>query len=176
MLIIIILAIVLIAIIWAVAAVNNFKRLDIKTEEALSGIEVALEKRYDMLTKLRDAAKGYMQHETELFTRVISLRKGMGLDDLSSADREMSGMTRELFAVAESYPELRSSEVFSELTEGIRDAEDHLQAARRVYNSNVSAYNTAIAMFPASLLAGGRKEKPFYEAPEEKHEDVRMSF
>ena len=75
-------------------------------------------------------------------------------------------------AVAENYPELRSSDVFAELQRGIRDAEEHLQAARRLYNSNVTAYNTAIAMFPAKLLAGSRRPKEFFAADASKLEDV----
>ena len=76
----------------------------------------------------------------------------------------------------EGYPELRSSEVFVELQRGIRDAEEHLQAARRLYNANVTAYNTEIAMFPAKLLAGGRQPKEFFAAEEGKREDVKMEF
>ena len=117
-----------------------------------------------------------MQHETETFTKVIELRKGMSVKDLSARDAEMSELSGRLFAVAESYPELRSSEVFTELSEGIRDAEEHLQAARRVYNANVREYNTAIVMFPAKLLADGRTPKDFYEAEEPKHQDVKISF
>ena len=176
---IIVLAAVLIAAvaaIWAISTVNGFKRLEIKVDEALSGIEVALEKRYDMLTKLIDTAKGYMKHETETFTDVIELRNGMSVKDLSARDREMSELSGRLFAVAENYPELRSSEVFKELSEGIRDAEEHLQAARRVYNSNVREYNTDIAMFPAKLLADGRAPKDFYEAEEIKRQDVSIDF
>ena len=174
--VIVLLAVAAIAAIWAISTVNSFKRLEIKVDEALSGIEVALEKRYDMLTKLMDTAKGYMQHETETFTKVIELRKGMSVKDLSARDAEMSELSGRLFAVAESYPELRSSEVFTELSEGIRDAEEHLQAARRVYNANVREYNTAIVMFPAKLLADGRTPKDFYEAEEPKHQDVKISF
>jgi len=77
---------------------------------------------------------------------------------------------------AESYPELKSGEVFRQLQAGIADAEEHLQAARRVYNANVAAYNTSIVMFPASLLAGGRTAKEFFEAESHKREDVKMSF
>ena len=171
-----IVAVVLIIVIWLVATTNNFKRLEIKIEEARSGIEVALEKRYDMLTKMLDTAKGYAKHETETLNKVINLRKGMSLKDLAQSDEEMTRMQGSLLALAENYPELKSSEVFVELQDGIRDAEEHLQAARRVYNSNVSAYNTAIVMFPASLLAGGRSAKEFYEADEAKHADVKMQF
>ena len=181
--------VIVLAILWVISTINGFKRREIKIEEALSGIEVALTKRYDMLTKLLDTAKGFMEHESDLFSRVVSLRHGMSVGEMGQADREMSELTgrgqadREmseltgrLFAVAENYPELRSSEVFLELQRGIRDAEEHLQAARRLYNANVSSYNIAIAMFPAKLLAKGHSPKEFYDADDEKREDVKMRF
>ncbi|MCD8239443.1 MAG: LemA family protein [Clostridiales bacterium] len=173
---IVIIAVIVLAALWAVLTTNNFKRMEIKVNEGLSGIEVALEKRYDLLTKLLDAAKGYMTHEKEVFTDVIALRKGMSVDELGEAERQINRMSSDLLAVAENYPQLRSSDVFTELMGGIKDAEEHLQAARRLYNSNVSAFNTAIAMFPASLLAGGRSAKKFFEAADEKKKDVKMSF
>ncbi|MCC8013979.1 MAG: LemA family protein [Eubacterium sp.] len=173
---IVIIAVIVLAALWVILTTNNFKRMEIKVNEGLSGIEVALEKRYDLLTKLLDAAKGYMTHEKDVFTRVIALRKGMSVDELGEAERQINQLSSDIFAVAENYPELRSSQVFTELMGGIKDAEEHLQAARRLYNSNVSAFNTAIAMFPASLLAGGRSAKKFFEAAEEKKKDVKMSF
>ncbi len=172
----VILAIVVIALLWAVTTANGFKKKEIKIQESLSGIEVALTKRYDLLTKLLDTAKGYMSHEKEVYSEVIRLRKGMSVGELSEAEAQMSKMSGRLFAVAESYPELKSGEVFRQLQSGIADAEEHLQAARRVYNANVAAYNTAIVMFPASLLAGGRTAKEFFEAESHKREDVKMSF
>ena len=78
--------------------------------------------------------------------------------------------------MAENYPELRSSNVFVELQRGIRDAEEHLQAARRLYNSSITAYNTAIVMFQAKLLAGSRQPKEFFAADASKREDVKMMF
>ena len=68
--------IIVLAILWVISTINGFKRREIKIEEALSGIEVALTKRYDMLTKLLDTAKGFMEHESDLFSRVVSLRHG----------------------------------------------------------------------------------------------------
>ncbi len=173
---IIIIAIVVIAVVWAISTVNGFTRKEIKIEESRSGIEVALTKRYDMLVKLLDTAKGYMQHETDLFTKVIQLRQGMSVDEMGKADQEMNEISGRLFAVAENYPELRSNEVFEEMQRGIRDAEEHLQAARRLYNANVSSYNVAISVFPASLLAKGRTPKEFFEADENKREDVKMTI
>ena len=170
---IILIILLVLAVLWAISTTNGFKRKEIKIDEALSGIEVALTKRYDTLTKLLDTSKGFMEHESELFTDVISLRS---VNEMGKADREMGELTGRLFAVAENYPELRSSEVFMELQRGIRDAEEHLQAARRLYNANVSRYNTAIAVFPASLLAKGRSPKEFYDADDAKLGDVKMQF
>ena len=173
--IIVLVVLVLIAF-WCISTTNGFKKKEIRVQEGLSGVEVALTKRYDMLTKMLDTAKGYMAHETGLFEKVISLRRGMSVAELNDAQQQMDALSGRLFAVAEGYPELRSSEVFVELQRGIRDAEEHLQAARRLYNTSVTAYNTAIAMFPARLLAGGRQPKEFFAAEEHKREDVKMAF
>ena len=176
MIFLILLLIVLITVLWAVKASNNIKRMEIKVDEAFSGIEVALTKRYDMLTKMLDVCKGFMKHESELFSKVISLRQGMSLGEMGEADREMGELTGRLFAVAENYPELRSAQVFAELQQGVRDAEEHLQAARRLYNASVSSYNAAIAVFPDSLLARGRSPREFFEAEDAKREDVKVQF
>ena len=152
------------------------RKKEIRVQEGLSGIEVALTKRYDMLTKMLDTAKGYMAHESELFTKVIELRRGMSVAEMNDAQQQMDALSGRFFAVSENYSALRSSEVFAELQRGIRDTEEHLQAARRLYNSNVTAYNTAIAMFPAKILAGSRQPKEFFAAEEDKREDVKMTF
>ena len=176
MIFLVLILVILAAVLWTVKASNNIKRMEIKVDEAFSGIEVALTKRYDMLTKMLDVCKGFMEHESELFSKVISLRKGMSLGEMGKADREMGELTGRLFAVVENYPELRSAQVFTELQQGIRDAEEHLQAARRLYNASVSRYNTAIAVFPDSLLARGRSPREFFEAEDAKREDVKMQF
>lgn len=176
MIFLILLLIVLIAVVWAVKTSNNIKRMEIKVDEAFSGIEVALTKRYDMLTKMLDVCRGFMKHESELFSKVISLRRGMSLGEMGEADREMGELTGRLFAVAENYPELHSAQVFAELQQGVRDAEEHLQAARRLYNASVSSYNAAIAVFPDSLLARGRSPREFFEAEDAKREDVKVQF
>ena len=161
---------------WCIRTVNGFKKKEIRVQEGLSGVEVALTKRFDMLTKMLDTAKGYMAHESELFTKVIELRRGMSVAEMNDAQQQMDALSGRFFAVAENYPALRSSEVFAELQRGIRDAEEHLQAARRLYNSNVTAYNTAIAMFSAKILAGSHQPKEFFAADAGKREDVKMSF
>lgn len=174
--VIVILVVILVIAIWCINTVNGFKKKEIRVQEGLSGVEVALTKRYDMLTKMLDTAKGYMAHENELFAKVIELRRGMSVAEMNAAAQQMDTLSGKFFAVAEGYPELRSSDVFVELQRGIRDAEEHLQAARRLYNTSVTSYNTAIAMFPAKLLAGPRQPKEFFVAEASKREDVKLSF
>lgn len=170
--------IVFITFSWWVKTGNKLKRLDIKVSEALSGIEVALTKRYDMLTKMLDVAKGYKQHESEMFTEVIKLRKGMSVSELQGEAVKLDKLASSISVVAEAYPELRSSEVFVELQAGIRDAEEHLQAARRLYNATVTALNTTIVVFPSSIVANAQnaQSREFFEAEEAKRSDVEMKF
>ena len=92
---------------WCIRTVNDFKKKEIRVQEGLSGIEVALTKRYDMLTKMLDTAKGYIGHESELFTKVIELRRGMSIAEMNDAQQQMDTLSGKFFAVAEGYPELR---------------------------------------------------------------------
>ena len=113
--VIVILIVVLAIVFWCIKTVNGFKKKEIRVQEGLSGIEVALTKRYDMLTKMLDTAKGYIGHESELFTKVIELRRGMSIAEMNDAQQQMDALSGRFFAVAENYPELRSSSVFVEL-------------------------------------------------------------
>lgn len=174
----VIVIIVFIPLFWWIGTSNGFKSKKIKIDEALSGIEVALTKRYDMLTKLLDVAKGFAAHENELFTQVIKLRRGMSVEELNQASGQIDALSARINAVAESYPTLRSADIFLELQSGIRDAEAHLQAARRLYNSNVTQFNTAIALFPSSVVSKSQALSPkdFFVAEEGKRADVQMKF
>ena len=106
---VVILIVLALIVVWCIRTVNGFKRKEIRVEEGRSGVEVALTKRYDMLSKMLDTAKGYMAHETELFEKVIALRRGMSIEELNSAQQQIDSLSGRLFAVAEGYPELRSS-------------------------------------------------------------------
>ena len=175
MVIILILAFV---IVYAIGLYNGFIRKMNAVEQARSGIEVALTKRYDMLTKMRDVAKGYAVHEKEVFAQVIAMRRGMSLDEMKTADDSMSKAYSEVMAVVEAYPQLASNQVFKELQISIRDAEDHLQAARRAYNVCVTTYNNAIEMFPSRIIAEyrGCRKAQLFEGSAEKMNDVSMKF
>lgn len=173
-----VLVVVFIIAIWYVSTYNGIKALGIKVDEGLSGIDVALTKRYDTLTKLLDVVKGYQKHEKEILLEVIKLRSGMSMAERNAANTQMDQAAKQINVLAEAYPELKSSNNFIQLQNSIADVEEHLQAARRLYNSNVSAYNTKIVMFPNTVVANamGAKEKEFFEAEEAKRSDVQMSF
>lgn len=163
---------------WIIGTSNRFKVLLVKIKEADSGIDVALMKRYDTLTKLMDVVKSYAKHESELFADVIRMRSGMNADEKSEVSRQMDAMTDRIKVVAEAYPELRSSENYKQLQDAIVEAEDHLQAARRVYNMNVSSFNQSIVMFPASIIANSAHytAQTFFAVEEIKREDVKINL
>ncbi|MDR1642979.1 MAG: LemA family protein [Clostridiales bacterium] len=164
--------------VWAIGASNLFKSLDVKVKEADSGIDVALVKRYDTLVKLMDVVKAHARHEMDVLSHIAKLRTGMGTKEKADLSRQLDVAAERINAVAEAYPELRSSASYKQLQDAILDAEDHLQAARRVYNMNVSAYNQSIVQFPASLIAEATRcqMKEFFEAESHKREDVKINL
>ena len=175
---IIVFGLIILCIIWAVSTGNDFARKNVKIDEALSGIEVALTKRYDTLTKMVDVAKAYARHEVETLTQVISMRRGMSVPELTDSANKMNDVEARLNVLAENYPELRSNTVYEELQKGIRDTEEQLQASRRLYNANVSAFNQKLVTFPSSVIGSmrGYTKRPFFEAEEYKMQDVKMDL
>lgn len=174
----IVLGIVVVLVIAYIAIMNSLRRATVKIDEAESGIDVALTKRYDMLTKMLDVTKAYAQHERDTLSQVIEMRKGMTMQERVAANQQMDALASRINVVAEAYPELRSSENFKQLQMAVADAEEHLQAARRLYNGNVSLYNQALVTFPKSVVANmiGLHRREFFEADAKKREDVTMEF
>lgn len=175
----IIIAVILIGILgWYFSTFNGIKTAELKVSEALSGIDVALTKRYDVLTKMLDTVKAYKAYEKETLTELVRLRAGMSMNERNDANRKMDNLSSEIRLLAENYPELKSSENFIELQKAISDVEEHLQASRRLYNANVTDYNRRIVTFPSSVVAGmmGATQKSFFEADSVKRQDVKMTF
>ncbi|XMB67612.1 LemA family protein [Mycoplasmatota bacterium zrk1] len=164
--------------IWYIGTYNSFRSLGIKIEEALSGIDVALTKRFDTLTKMWDLAKKYMKHEEGTLTKIVELRqKNSGtLKDAQELSDEMTKLQAGLNVVVEQYPDLKSNQTIQEVQQASFNVEEHLQAARRLYNSNVSIYNQKMVMFPSSIVAGiiNATKKDFFEAEASKREDVKF--
>ena len=174
---IIIAVIVVVIIVWLISISNKINRLIVKIKEADSGIDVALTKRYDVLTKMIDVVKGYAKHEEETIFKTIEMRKGMSLSEKETAVKDMNESFKQIQVVAEAYPELKSSENYNTLQLSIADTEEHLQAARRMYNSNVSSLNQLIVTFPSSIIGMKNvKEHSFFEAEEEKKQDVKIDL
>lgn len=175
---IIIIAVIVVILIAIIMMSNALNKALVKIDEADSGIDVALTKRYDVLTKMIDTVKGYAKHEKETLFEVINLRKGMSMAEKNEANTKISDQLGKLQIVAESYPELKSSENYKTLQQSILDVEEHLQAARRLYNANVSTFNQMIVTFPMSIIAGskGLSKKEFFEAEETKKQDVKIDL
>ena len=233
-------AVVVLLIGFYIVLYNRLRRLSVKVEEGRAGMDVALEKRYDMLSEEIEAVKKFLQHEHQVYTEVTAIRAGKDLDEaafqakrslseeavktigetileqqnqmreirqqldwqrgqgdpggegglaehqmsldrklslLASVQQGLTGVTSSINALAEQYPALYSYGSMEHFQRDIFDAEEHLQAARRLYNANVSLYNQKIAAFPYLVVARlhGMKEGKFY-AVEEKKKDFRVQF
>lgn len=173
-----IIVLILIVVIWYISTSNKLNRAVVKIDESLSGIDVALTKRYDVLTKMINVVKSYAKHEQETLFEVIKLRENMSIKEKNEANHLMNENFKKINIVAENYPELKSSENYKTLQQSIADVEEHLQAARRFYNSNVSLYNQLLVSFPTSSVASmkGMTKKDFFEADETKKEDVKIDL
>lgn len=163
---------------WYISTMNRIRALNLKVDEAFSGIDVALTKRYDVLTKQLEVVKAYASHESQVLFETIRMRQGMSIKEKAEVANKMDQVSQQFRLTAEAYPELRSSENYIKLQDSISDVEEHLQAARRLYNANVTAFNTKIVMFPASIVANamGQKSRELFEAEEHKRQDVEMKF
>jgi LemA protein len=140
-----------------------------RCDEAWSGIDVQLKRRHDLIPNLVESVKGYATHERETFEKVTQARseamRASGVEETGKAETALTSALGGLRVVAEQYPELRATENFQQLQRQLSELEDEIQASRRIYNSNVQAYNTRIQQFPASIVAnqGGFSDKPFFE-------------
>jgi len=179
---IVVAAIVIIFIIWIVRLNNKLRTLNEKVNESESGIDVALEKRFDQLTKLLAVTKGYAKHESETLENTIKWRGGNISQATTSEKAELSGqldaVARGINVVVEKYPELKADTMFNNLMSSINDVEEHLQAARRLYNSNVNLLNKQIIIFPNNIIASMLhiEKRDYFEADEKKKEDPKMEF
>lgn len=178
MVLVIIGVLIVIAVIWYIATMNGIRAAGLKVDEADSGIDVALTKRYDVLTKQLAVVKEYASHESKTLFETIRLRSGMTLREKMDAAGKMDEVSKQFGVTLEAYPQLRSSDNFMALQNSITDVEEHLQAARRLYNANATAYNTKIVMFPTSIVAGimGVQQRDLFEAEDYKRQDVEMKF
>jgi len=181
----IILGIVVLLVLWAIYAFNNFVRLTTRVKEAWSDIDVQLKRRYDLIPNLVETVKGYASHESGTLQKVTEMRtRAMNATapaDKAEAENMLSGALKSLFAVSENYPNLKANENFLSLQQELSDTENKIQAARRFYNGVVMELNQAIQMFPGNLIAGigGFKQADFFQlgdADAAAKEPVKVQF
>jgi LemA protein len=180
--IIAVIAILVIAVLYYIAKRNSIIAARNRVDESWSGIDVQLKRRHDLVPNLVETVKGYATHESEVFEKATKARaeamSAQSVGDTARAEQQLSGALTDLRAVAENYPQLRATENFQQLSRNLRELEDEIQAARRIYNSNVQSYNTDIQQFPGSVIAkqGGFGEREFFEIDTAEREPVSVSF
>jgi LemA protein len=179
----IILAVIVLAVVFVISMYNGLIRLKVQTDNAWSDIDVQLKRRYDLIPNLVETVKGYASHEKGTLEGVIAARNRAMSTEGPAAKGEAEGMLasalRQVFALAEAYPQLRAVESFTQLQNTLNQIEDSVQNARRYYNAVVRDFNTKIAVFPSNIVAGMLNFKPreFFEinAPSER-EVPKVSF
>lgn len=146
-----------IVVLWGIFAYNSFVTLINRVKESWADIDVQLKRRYDLIPNLVNTVKGYMTHEAGTFEKVTEARnmamRAGNIAEQGKAENILSGALKSLFAVAESYPNLKANENFLELQRELSDTENKIQAARRFYNTNVRDLNTKIESFPSNMIA-----------------------
>lgn len=168
--------------VYVIATYNSLVVLKTRIQEALSGIDVQLKRRADLIPNLVETVKGYAKHEKEVFENVTKARSALMTADSMHAKAEandmLTGALKSLFAVAEAYPELKANTNFQDLQRQLEDTEDKVAYSRQFYNSNVLDFNAKIQMFPTNIFAGmfGFKEFEFFKADEADRESVKVSF
>ena len=164
--------ILLLLVLFVVGMYNTLITSRNRYRNAFSQIDVQLKRRYDLIPNLMQTVKGYASHEQGVFEKVTAARAqamgAQGMHQKAQAENMLSETLKSLFAVAESYPDLKASVNFLELQRELRDTEDKIQASRRFYNTNVMALNTSLESFPVNLVAPslGFKKEEFFDIDE----------
>lgn len=166
---VLILALIIFLIVFAVLQYNKLIRLNVQVDEAFAQIEVQLKRRSDLIPNLVETVKGYASHEREALEKVVQARaastSASTLPAVAAADGALTNALRGLLAVAEAYPDLKASSNFLQLQEELATTENKVSFARQFYNDNVRNLNTAIKTIPSSFFAGIAKvnKREFYE-------------
>lgn len=170
--------IIALIIIWAIVSYNSLVKLRNKGDEAESAIDAHLKERADLIPNLVETVKGYASHEAETLENAISARNRASGKDRASAENEISGVLGHLFAVAESYPDLKANQNFLDLQRQLSRIEEELRNARKYFNAIVREYNDKIMVFPSSLIASAFHftKRDYYEVDDEDRKRVEVRF
>jgi LemA protein len=165
----IIILIVAAIVVGFVALYNRLVRLRNRTDNSWAQVDVQLKRRYDLIPNLVETVGGYAAHESETFEAVVAARSAAqaahGVDEQGTAENMLTGALRKLFALAESYPDLRASENFQSLQADLGDTENKIAVARQIYNDSTLTYNNAVQTVPTNIVAAIAhfRTRPYFE-------------
>jgi LemA protein len=167
----------------AVAGIyNSIITLKNKCDEAWSDIDTQLKRRYDLIPNLVETVKGYAAHESQTLENVIKARnmamQAGTVQEKENAENMITGALKSLFALSESYPELKANENFMNLQSTLKEIEEHIQLSRRYYNATARDFNIKIEVFPNNIFANmfGFKKRDFFQINADEKENVKVSF
>lgn len=169
-------------LIFIIGQYNVLVSLRNKVRNQWSQIDVLLKRRFDLIPNLVETVKGYAKHEQDTLEKVIEARNKFNAastpEEEMEANNQITGALNKLFALAESYPELKANTNFMDLQGNLKDTEDKIAYARQFYNDAVMKYQNKIEMFPSNIVAGLFRFKPekFFEANEAEKENVKVEF
>ena len=179
----IILGVVVLLILFVVGVYNNLVSLRLRVKNAWAQIDTQLKRRFDLIPNLVETVKGYAKHEEGTLEKVIEARNkytaANSVNDTAAASNELSNCLKSIFALSESYPDLKANENFKALQIELTGTEDKIAFARQFYNDTVQKYNESLAVFPNNLVANmfGFKEEPFFAVTDEaQREAVKVQF
>ena len=178
----VILGIVVLVILLLVVGYNRLVKLRNQVDAAWSQIDVQLRRRYDLIPNLVETVKGYAAHERETLEGVTRARQqaidARGIADQAQAENMLTQALRQLFAVAEAYPDLKANQNFLALQEELTGTEGRIAFSRQFYNDRVLAYDNALEQFPSNVVAGvfNFNQKTYFEAEAGSREPVRVDF
>ena len=178
----IIVGVVVVLIVIVVAMYNGLVRDRNRVENAWSQVDVQLKRRYDLIPNLVETVKGYAGHEQQTFPRVTEARSAAqsaeGPAEQAQAENFLTSALRQLFAVAEAYPELRATENFQGLQAELSETENRIAVSRQIYNDTVLTYNNKVQQVPTNIVAGmfGFDEREYFEAGDEAEEAPAVEF
>jgi LemA protein len=174
--------IVALLVVLLIAGYNRLVRLRNRSEAAWSQIDVQLKRRYDLIPNLVETVRGYASHERQTLESVIQARQravdARGIEDQAQAENMLTQALRQLFALAEAYPDLKANQNFLALQEELTGTESRIAFARQFYNEQVLRYDNALEVFPTNLVARTFSFEPrvYFEAETESREPVRVDF
>lgn len=179
---IVILVIVVVLILWVIATYNSLVTFRNRVKDAWSQIDVQLKRRFDLIPNLVETVKGYTKHESETLESVIKARNTYMSatlpEDQMKADGELTKAISKLFALTESYPDLKANTNFMDLQKELNETENKIAMSRQFYNDIVMQYNNKVEMVPSNILANmfHFKKETFFEADKTERENVQVKF